>query len=78
MQKAVFIEVQPDYEGYSRLLKVIANENVSVINTDFGDFVTVNIAVKENYFENFKTKLIDAFNGKITIDVKGNNYYNFG
>lgn len=78
MQKAIFIEVQPDYEGYSRLLKVITNENVSVINTDFGDFVTVNIAVKEDYFENFKTKLIDAFNGKITIDVKGNNYYNFG
>ena len=78
MQKPIFIEIKLDYDGYSRLLKVLSNENVPLISSDFDDQVTVNVAVKEEFFQAFRTKLVDAFNGKIDLLEKGNNYYNFG
>ena len=78
MQKARFMQIKPDYEQYSRLLKLFSATAVSVINTEFGDGVVVDVAIKLNDYENFKLKLIDYFNGKIEFLDKGSNYYNFG
>lgn len=78
MQKARFMQIKPDYEQYSRLLKLFSVTAVSVINTEFSDGVLVDVAIKLNDYENFKLKLIDYFNGKIEFLDKGSNYYNFG
>ena len=77
MQPAVILNVYPDYEGYSRLLKLISNSNVAVIETLFENNVIVKIAVKEQFVEDFKAKLIDSFNGKIKISDLGCEYYAF-
>lgn len=73
-----FLSVSPDYEGYSRLLKVSSDENISVVSTEFENLVKVKIAVKFDYFEDFKKKILNAFNGKIEIKELENSYYDFG
>ncbi len=77
MQDAVVYSVSLDYEGYSRLLKQLLDKNVITINTDFGNEVNVDFAVKTNYAEIFNKKLLDAFNGKIKLQEILNGYYNF-
>ena len=78
MQKAVFIGISPDYEGYSRLLKYLADDNVAVISTEFDNNVNIKLAIKEEYKEDFINKLSDIFNGKIIIKNLGFDYYAFG
>ena len=73
-----FLSVSPDYEGYSRLLKFLSDENISVVSTEFENLVKVKIAVKFDYFEDFKKKILNAFNGKIEIKELENSYYDFG
>ena len=70
--------VSPDYEGYSRLLKVLSDENVLVVSTEFENLVNVKIAVKSNYISEFKNKILNAFNGKIEINDLGCSYFDFG
>ncbi len=77
MQSGVLIKLSPDYEGYSRLIKLISNENLSVISTEFENSVLVTLAVKEDYYETFKTKIRDNFNGKLGITEIGKDYYSF-
>lgn len=77
MQLANVFEVKTDYEGYSRLLKLISTDGVSVLDTVFDNAVTVNFAVKSELVNGFINNLIDAFNGKISISKIGCDYYNF-
>ena len=77
MQEAVYVSLSPDYEGYSRLLKFLSDENLSVIETDFGNVVNVKLAIKKDYAEIFKSKITDAFNGKLDIEKLGCDYYAF-
>lgn len=77
MQDSVFLSVQPDYEGYSRFLKIINVEYVNVIQTIFDDNVTVNLAIKMQEVDSFIKKLNDAFNGKIKIEKSGSGYHAF-
>ncbi len=77
MQKAVLLVVNPDYEGYSRLLKLVNNPSVSVVETVFDNLVTVKLAVKEDFVDAFKVKLRDAFFGKLDINIIGCEYYAF-
>jgi len=68
MQPSFFLETELDYEGYSRLLKVLTGDNVRVISTDFLNIVTVKFAVKEEFKSSIIKRLSDAFNGKIQIN----------
>ena len=78
MCSAYLLEISPEYEGYSRLLKLLNDQNVATLKTDFGNVVNVEVAVKDDYLDNFKKKLIDTFNGKINFVEKGIDYYDFG
>ncbi len=78
MQAGVLVKLSPDYEGYSRLVKLTANANVSVLNTEFDNAVSVTLAIKQDYFESFKALVSDAFNGKLEIFELGRDYYSFG
>ena len=77
MQQAFVYTVEPDYEGYSRLLKQLQNDNVCILDTQFDNLVTVKFAVKADYADSFKSKLIDAMNGKIDIKENGFGFYEF-
>ncbi len=77
MQEAVLLNIEPDYEGYSRLIKFLSDTNLAVIETQFDDVVKVKIAVKKDYYETFKNKIVDAFNGKLTTEIIGCDYFAF-
>ena len=78
MCSSYLLEITPDYEGYSRLLKLLNDQNVATLSTDFGNLVKVEVAVKNDYLESFKKKLLDTFNGKIDFLQKEVDYYDFG
>ncbi len=79
MCSAIVLQIITDYEGYSRLLKVITGkDDVRVLSTDFNNAVCVNVSVKTDFVDTFKTKLMDVFNGKINLQDKGQGYYDFG
>ena len=78
MCQSILAIISPDYEGYSRLLKLLSDPNISVINTDFNNLVDVKIAIKSDYYDVFNKRLLDAFNGKLDIKELGSGYYDFG
>ncbi len=77
MQPGILVKLEPDYEGYSRLLKLTLNDNVSVLSTEFENAVSVMLAVKEDYFRSFSVKVSDAFNGKLEIKEIERDFYSF-
>ena len=78
MQDGILIGVDIEYDGYSILLKLLENPSIKMLKTEFGNSVKVEFAVKTDSFENFEKKVIDSFNGKIVLDKKGTDYYDFG
>ena len=77
MLLAEFLEVTTDYDGYSILLKLLNNENVSVNNTEFLNNIKVSLTVKKDYAKTFCDRLVDSFNGKIKIDKLNEDFYPF-
>ena len=77
MEDAIIYKVERDYDSYSKLLKVLDNENVSIIETEFLNSVSVKFAVKKEYDDLLKNKLVDVFNGKIELLPLENKYCAF-
>ncbi|MBE5734015.1 MAG: YigZ family protein [Clostridiales bacterium] len=78
MQQAVFMSVDVDYDLYSKLLKMFSVPNVSVINTEFSNFITVDFAVKNDFQKSFIDNLTDVFNGKVSAKISKIDYHAFG
>ncbi len=68
------LQIKPDYEQYSKLLKLLSDENIRILNTDFSNRVEVNICVKKEFTNGFLRKITDCFNGKLDA-VKINEGY---
>ena len=77
MQEAVFAFVNIDYDGYSKLLKVSEDKNVSIVKTEYENTVKVELAVTKAYKDVFVNKISDAFNGKLSVEIKESGYYAF-
>lgn len=77
MEDATIYKVERDYDSYSKLLKVLSIPEVSITETEFLNSVIVKFAVKKNYEEALKRKLIDCFNGKIELGFIENKYCSF-
>ncbi len=73
---AVFFDVFPDYEGYSKLFKLYS-DGIKCVNTDFGEKITVKISVIKEKAKAFVTSLNDAFSGKIEFKETGEDYFPF-
>ena len=71
------MQVKISYDYYSKILKLFENENVVLVATDFGDFVNVEIACKNEYLSTFINKLNDALSGKFDYKVMEEKYYSF-
>ncbi|MBQ3115668.1 MAG: YigZ family protein [Clostridia bacterium] len=77
MQQADILKTVLDYEGYSRLIKLLSVQDVAVIDTEFDNQVQVKFAVKSEIKDKVLSKLIDAFNGKIEVCQLSKEYYPF-
>ena len=78
MQVGTIFSVTLEYDGYSILLKLLDNPAIKVQKTEFLNSVIVEFAVRADFVEKFKEQIIDAFNGKISLQEKDSGYYDFG
>ena len=69
MQPSKVLKLKLDYEAYSKLIKLITNENIKIIKTEFSNAVGVSLAVKTDYVDGFINKITDYFNGKLAIEI---------
>ena len=77
MCQATLFECVLNYDGYSKLLRLLENAKIAVLNTKFENDIKVILAVKDDYCEIFNKKLLDLFNGKVSVGATGKGYYNF-
>lgn len=73
---ATFYELDVDYNQYSTMLSLLT-EGVAVINSNFDNFVSIELAVSDNINESFIKKANDVFSGSLKFSVKGKGYYPF-
>ena len=77
VQPVVKINIKPEYDQYSKLLKLLTSPFVAIENTDFTDLINVDIVVKEEFVQSFCVKLSDTFNGKIKFTLGEKGYFAF-
>lgn len=70
------MEVLPDYDQYSKLLKFYSSDVVCT-GTEFSQNIKVYLSVDKQIFENFKTRITDAFSGKISFNLIGEGFFPF-
>ncbi len=69
--------LKPDYEQYSKLLKLLSDENLRTLKTDFANDVEVTICVKKEYTDKFIKRITDYFNGKLDVVKLCQDFYAF-
>ena len=72
------VEITSDYDNYSKLLKLLSNENYSILETNFSDKIVLRVAIKEESFVDFVEKIQDLYKGKQLIRESGEKYVSFG
>ena len=78
MQIAVNCIIESDYESYSKLLKLLSTDSISVNNTEFNDRILIDLVVKQDYIGYLKQSLLDLFRGKNVLTEKSVGYFSFG
>ena len=66
-----------EYDGYSKLLKVLSSEDIKILNTEFENLVSITFAVKEEKVPLMLESINNAFNGKQEIFEKESGYSAF-
>ncbi len=75
MLPAKFIQIETEYDGYSKLLKFVAsNDNVFIVSTEYDNGVTLTLAIGQDNFDDTINKLTDFFNGKIEYTIIKEDY----
>ncbi len=69
------LQIVCDYSMYDTLGSVLKDIAGGVIGSDFTSEVVTEIYIDEASADDFTAKLCDTFNGKVTINVKGNKFY---
>lgn len=77
MALAEQLELSVDYSLYGRLPQIFAEYDVRVLSEDFADLVTITLNVREERSDKLKEKLIDSCNGKIVVENKQKDWFNF-
>lgn len=77
MRQAVILNLKPDYEAYSKLIKILTDDGVKLISTEFADTVDVVLAVKKENSNDFVDRITDCFNGKLEIVKSGEGFHAF-
>lgn len=77
MALAEQLELSVDYSLYGRLPQIFAEYDVRVLSEDFADLVKITLCVREERSEKLKEKLIDSCNGKIVVENKQKDWFDF-
>ena len=77
MKYSQSIKITCNYDEYSKLLRIITNDNIKIISTDFGDTVCLDLVVIDNYYPILMQEFSDFFKGKEIIEEKGKSFYPF-
>lgn len=77
MELATEFNVKLDYNVYSKTVGFFNSENVKIIDTDFSNGVSLNLAVKEDYKNTFISKLIDISIGTAKITELSTKFIGF-
>lgn len=68
------VTVTSDYNLYGKISYVLPEFEVKLLNTDYGENVTLKMLVKKSFLEPLTEKLTDITNGNILIE-QGDEYY---
>lgn len=77
MELVKILSVKSDYDNYSKLLKMLSNENLRVTKTDFTDKVELIVAVKTDYLQKLSEKLLDLYKGNPDVKELSEEYFAF-
>lgn len=77
MALAEQLELSVDYSLYGKLPQIFAEYDVRVLSEDFADLVKITLYVREERSEKLKEKLIDSCNGKIIVESKQKDWFDF-
>lgn len=68
------LKVVCDYSFYGRLSTLLSECGAAVLQSDFGEYVTVTFAIKQELVQGFEKKLADSGNGKYKAQQVGEAY----
>lgn len=68
------VTITADYNLYGKISYVLPEFEVKLLDTDYGENVTLKMLVKKSFLEPLTEKLIDITNGNILIE-QGDEYY---
>jgi len=66
-----------EYDGYPIILKLLVGDGIKVIDTEFGNSVKVEFALRFDVEKSFLDRAIDSFNGKIKFEKISEGYFPF-
>lgn len=72
LKKGIQASLCADYTAYGKLQYICNELLVDILDTDFGENVTMKLAVSSEIIDTFENKITDAFSGKITLKDKQN------
>lgn len=64
--------ITTDYNAYGKLQYICNDNNVDIIDTDFGAKVTIKLAAEMSVCDTFEKKLMDTFAGNVVLNDKEN------
>ena len=74
---AVLVEISLDYALYGRLAAIFAELGARVFSEDFSEQVTVCVHVRAELSEQLRNRLVDACNGKVSVEEKEKSWVDF-
>ena len=66
------MSLKSPYSDYGKLSTELAQWDVIMDNTNFGEEITIDFAVRKELESSFIERITDVFNGRITPDITGN------
>ena len=77
MQPACTYSTTVEYDGYSLILKLLCGDGIKITNTEFGNSVKVEFALRLDVEKRLLDHLFDSFNGKIKFDKIDEGFFPF-
>lgn len=77
MALAEQLELSVDYTLYGRLPQIFVEHDVRVLSEEFADHVAITLNVRDELSDKLKDKLIDGCNGKIVVESKQKDWFDF-
>ncbi|BCN30040.1 YigZ family protein [Anaeromicropila herbilytica] len=69
------LEVNTDYNGIGKIQYIIGQMNITTVDTDYTDEVTIHLLLPPRDLDCFQKKVIEATNGKAKMLLKDQVYY---